>query len=128
MGWDGVKLKKQGRAEALAYVLGYLKHEVKQVYATEHAIYLAVLQPDDSPYHPGKVCGLVVAYDHRPDGWTMFKFMGEEEGPLYGDAPPSLIRKLTAPPNQYAKRWRQDCIANHTFSDGRDEVVVEFAN
>jgi hypothetical protein len=128
MGWDGVKLPKQGRAEALAYVLGYIKHEVKQAYATDDAIYLAVKQPDDVDYHPGKVIGLVVAYHHRDDGMTLFKFMGEDEGPYYTDAPPSLIRKLTAPATGYAKRWRQDCVANHTFSDGVESVVVEFVN
>ena len=128
MGWDTRKLPKQGRSEVLAYVLGYIQHEVKQAYVTENAVYLAVLQPDDAMHRPGNVLALVVAYEHRTDGRTAFKFMAEDEGPYYLDAPPSLIRKLSPPANQYAKRWRQDCLANHTFSDGRDEVVVEFSN
>lgn len=128
MGWDGIRLPAQGKADVLGYVLNYIHHEVRQAYVTDDAVYLAVKQADDAVYRPGNVLGLVVAYQHRNDGMTFFKYMAEDEGPYYIDAPPSLIRKLSPPANQNAKRWRQECLANHTLSDGESSVVVEFVN
>ncbi len=106
MGWDCVKLHDTTRVGVLRHVLADLGPDRKALasHITGDAAYLAVHSPTTDD-----VAGVVVAYEHRPDGWSCFKWMIEDEGPCYYDAPLSLLDTLTAEPQYYAAEWRTKC-------------------
>lgn len=58
--------------------------------------------------HEGITTAFVIL-THTSGGWS-YKDMDENMGPVEAKAPASLIRKLTPTSNEYALKWRQNCM------------------
>jgi len=59
----------------------------------------------------GDVFGMVVILD-RKKGEFGWKSMDESMGPHYHNCPAKILDLLTAPTNEYALKWRNQCRAN----------------
>ena len=120
MGWDGVKLERGETAvDFVRKDIEAAGNEVAYLAANEDAVYVAVKLSDDTCFArdlaKGTVSGLVVAIQRGRDGYTMFKWMGEQCGPYYHNAPRKLIEMLSPLPaddKSYAAQWRQNCLAH----------------
>lgn len=53
-----------------------------------------------------------VALTYKRGNSIGVKVLEESEGPYYYRAPKRLIKKLSAPINEYARQWREKCLNN----------------
>lgn len=108
MGWMSRKVPIGGeRAAILA--------ELEPVVALEHGTkkgpaWYAAVELESGPY-AGRIIGVVVLAERRGRELST-KVVSEDMGPLYYDAPASILELLTEPPlNEYAAGWRKKCRA-----------------
>ena len=71
------------------------------------------LKPTGSTY----VIAGIISFSYRPKDPSgeilVYKTMDETMGPVQAQCPPSILKLLTDPLNEYAKEWRDQCRANH---------------
>jgi hypothetical protein len=118
MGWDGVNLRGETPE---SYVRKTLGKDVVRMATVGRAIYAAVKTDMDSEvpglFAKGDVVGLVVLTE-KSGSHTMFKWLGEFDGPVESQAPATILRELSPVRDSghvmagYAKEWRERCKAN----------------
>ena len=109
MGWDGIELKNETPAQFVRRDIEAAGNEVLRLYHVGQAIYAAVrLANADTINKAGDVIALVVVTRHE-NGYCLFKWMHEAEGPCYYDAPAELLDVLTPCEAMYAPAWRERC-------------------
>lgn len=76
-------------------------------YKSKNALYLAILNKVTN-----KIGARIIIYEKNLNtGEVFFKEMTENEGPYYYDAPKKLIKLLSPTDNEYAREWREKCLA-----------------
>jgi hypothetical protein len=118
MGWTAGKLEGPFSARAaIEFELGAeFAGRVVDTYRRGSVIYAAVRARN------GRDVFALVLLTERRDGLLWTKPISEDMGPAEDECPPRILDRLTAPSNEYARRWRERCAARAQARERRAGV------